>query len=489
MKTQYALRQSMKKNSFRFPISLLLLLSISPMLFANENVSYEEFLRNEQQQFKQSIEDVQQSSEREKKAFLSAVSSEEKEFIAALAEEWEAFQLHQGISRKSPKKPTSQPYKGIQPNNVNIISKINNALFTEYTKPENDSFFFYGHQISLSNNMIDQWPLLKSIDEDSIAAFWQNLVQTEIDIILQDIRDFQLKLELSDWATWQFVEQYAKSIYQDPNDQQALRWFLMNRLGYQARIARMGDNLVVLLNTKQVVYGRPYFYIGKTRFYLIDTQPVAKEEKVYSYNSDLHLTNKARAMDLNFQHSLLTIPDIQTRKIQYQYSGKEHELNVPFDLQRIRYLSTHPQIELNYYFEATMDNVTLQFLRNELSQEIASGNIETQINQLLRFVQTGFQYAVDTEQFGEENYLLPEELFFYDASDCEDRSFLFARLVKDLVSRKVVGALYPNHVATAIDISNTNSGTFIIADPTYAGARLGEILPEYRHVQPQYIGM
>lgn len=478
------------QNQALTTVSIIVLASsVTTVQKAKADDSFADYLRSEQQQYTQDINEAKQAQRKEKETFEAAVSAEEKAFTTALAEEWQAFQIQQGIYRKPQNKPHSQPFHGIEPKNVGVISKISNTLFAEYTKPEKDAFYFYGHHISLNNQMIEHWPVLKSNDEDSIAAFWENLLQTEIDVILQDIRDFQTKLELSDWATWQFVKQYSISIYQDKNSQQVLQWFLMSKLGYLTRVARLDNNLVVLLSTQQQVYGSPYFQIGDARFYLIGADPLAGNEKIYSYGTALQLSTNEKSLDLNFQHSLITIPEIKTRKIAYQYAGKDHQFDVPFDLQRIRYLSSHPQIDIDYYFDASMDNVTLQFLRNELAQEITTGPLKTQINQLLRFVQTGFRYAVDTEQFGKENYLLPEELFFYEASDCEDRSFLFARLVKDLFDKKIVGALYPNHVATAIDISDTPSGSYTIADPTYAGAELGEVLPEYRHIQPKYIGM
>ena len=76
------------------------------------------------------------------------------------------------------------------------------------------------------------------------------------------------------------------------------------------------------------------------------------------------------------------------------------------------------------------------------------------VNVLLRFVQTGFSYLTDSEQFGREKFMFPEETLSYPYSDCEDRSFLFAYLVSSLLGLDVIGLDYPGHVATAVKFSS-----------------------------------
>jgi hypothetical protein len=111
----------------------------------------------------------------------------------------------------------------------------------------------------------------------------------------------------------------------------------------------------------------------------------------------------------------------------------------------------------------------------------------------LRMVQKGFPYATDANQFGEENYLLPEEMFFYPQSDCEDRSILFAWLVRNVLGLEVVALNYPGHVATAVAFKGKVSGdayryqgkAFTVADPTYINARSGMTMLNYKGVVPK----
>jgi hypothetical protein len=124
------------------------------------------------------------------------------------------------------------------------------------------------------------------------------------------------------------------------------------------------------------------------------------------------------------------------------------------------------------------------------------GMSETEaVNFLLRFVQTSFSYKTDDRQFGRENYLFPEETIFYPYSDCEDRSVLFAWLVRRLLSLEVIGLNYPGHVATAVQLKNSIDGDYVshdgkrytVADPTFINATAGMTMPEFKKTRPEII--
>lgn len=79
-----------------------------------------------------------------------------------------------------------------------------------------------------------------------------------------------------------------------------------------------------------------------------------------------------------------------------------------------------------------------------------------------------------------------EETLFYPYCDCEDRSILFSRLVRDILGLNVVLVYYPGHLATAVAFSEFVQGDFLmvdgvrytIADPTYINAPVGLSMPD-----------
>ena len=113
-------------------------------------------------------------------------------------------------------------------------------------------------------------------------------------------------------------------------------------------------------------------------------------------------------------------------------------------------------------------------------------------NLLINLVQTGFEYKTDGDQFGRERPMFSEELFFYPYSDCEDRSALYALLVRELLDLDVVLIHYPGHLATAVCFTEPVKGgasfeykgkTYVICDPTYIGADIGLQMPDMNKIE------
>ncbi len=117
------------------------------------------------------------------------------------------------------------------------------------------------------------------------------------------------------------------------------------------------------------------------------------------------------------------------------------------------------------------------------------------MNIILRFVQTAFKYQTDQVQFGKEKAFFAEEIVFYPASDCEDRSILFAYLVQNILDLQVIALDYPGHISTAVMFDGDIKGdkirfdnkTYIVCDPTYVNADVGMTMPRFKNVKPEII--
>ena len=113
------------------------------------------------------------------------------------------------------------------------------------------------------------------------------------------------------------------------------------------------------------------------------------------------------------------------------------------------------------------------------------------LNFVLSFVQNAFVYERDNQQFGREKVMFAQETLYFNKSDCEDRAILFAYLVKELFGYSVVGVKYKDHMATALyiplagDSVKVGRKKYVIADPTYINANIGQSMPKYRSVRPE----
>lgn len=109
----------------------------------------------------------------------------------------------------------------------------------------------------------------------------------------------------------------------------------------------------------------------------------------------------------------------------------------------------------------------------------------TAVNKLLNYVQTGFEYEYDDKVWGHDRAFFAEESLYYPYCDCEDRSILFTRLVRDLLGLRCILIYYPGHLAAAVEFTEsgvsgdwikTGGHTFTVTDPTFIGAPVGRTM-------------
>ena len=187
--------------------------------------------------------------------------------------------------------------------------------------------------------------------------------------------------------------------------------------------------------------------------------------------------------------------NVEKRNLTFDYNGKIRVIEADYEQSRVDFLNTYPQLDLEVYFSSEVGETAESPLLQQLADEIEGIDEQEAVNFLLRFVQTSFKYSTDEKQFGKENYLFPEETIYYPYSDCEDRSVLFAWLVRRLLNLEVVGLNYPGHVATAVQMKHHVEGDYVtykgkrytVTDPTYINATAGMTMPDYRNTKPGVI--
>ena len=151
--------------------------------------------------------------------------------------------------------------------------------------------------------------------------------------------------------------------------------------------------------------------------------------------------------------------------------------------------------EWGLYSKASLSNQAKETLYPVLRKAIAGKTQAQAANILLNFVQTGFDYATDQQQFGYERPLYPDESLYYPYCDCEDRSILFACLVRELMGLDVVLLDYPEHISTAVCFTEDVDGDYfmldnkkyVACDPTYIGADVGLSMPSMRKYNPAVV--
>lgn len=136
------------------------------------------------------------------------------------------------------------------------------------------------------------------------------------------------------------------------------------------------------------------------------------------------------------------------------------------------YFTNYPATSYATQFNIPLNELTRQSLLSNLKKKLIGLTINEGVNMLLSFTRTAFDFANDTEVFGREKRLTPEETLLYEKSDCEDRAALFYYLIKEIYNLPMIVLSYPDHVnvGVALDgigyVVNHENRLYTVCEPT-----------------------
>lgn len=321
---------------------------------------------------------------------------------------------------------------------------------------------------------------------DGIRRFYQRATGSQPDGLAEMLTAHATKLLKSDWMVWQVMQAAARHYYpDDPLRQTLISWLLMHQAGYAVRVGYDDSGVQLLLPIREKVYGRPWYQIGALTYYQMSGEASGT---LYSYPQD----TTARPLIVAIKQH----PNLPQVKKEVTWSvAAPAPLRANASL--ASYYANYPQLDLVYYFAAPLSAPLQEQLRSYWQQHGKGESIQEKLTLLLNWLQH-MPYATDQEQFGEENYLLPDEIFFYGASDCEDRAMLYVHWARALFGDQgleLIALDYPGHVAAGVAIPGEGrrwegKGTsWLVADPTYVGAGLGMNVPQVDGIIPTLISV
>ena len=324
---------------------------------------------------------------------------------------------------------------------------------------------------------------ITSSQECAVADGYEALCRSNYKPLIANCQQAQKDFRLNDWGVFLFVKTAAEALCNDENSCIVMQQFLLNELGYRAKMARRGDRnqLLLFVATDCMVYGHPYFTKEGLNYYNINGTEACT---FYMCNQDSKKAKIPVAMRLN------NVPALNSGVVSRQRTNKAGNVSVSVNVSKslMDFYASMPQCDYGVYAKAPVAGSLAQEVLGTLRPLVQGKSEVDAANLLLNFVQTGFKYATDEEQFGFEKPFFVEELFYYPACDCEDRSVLLDWLVRELLGLDVVYLDYPNHIATAVQFKGDVKGDFLtvdgkrytVCDPTYIGASIGMTMPNLR---------
>lgn len=321
-------------------------------------------------------------------------------------------------------------------------------------------------------------------DERAVVRVWKEFADCSFGGLLKQLLATKRQLALNDWAFYLLTEHVSRGLFDNQYEGMAtvFQHFLLVQFGYDVRMAKQADEIVLLVPFKQRIYARSFVNLETGTYYIYQRRSVA-DASLLTYQIP---TDKIQGGLLSLVYSIpLNFPEDRMKEFSAGVNSNS-PVKVKLNENLIDFYHDYPQMEVKNYAAVAVDPVFSAALLKSFTDYLKGKRLDEQLSFLLKWTQDSFTYVRDEVQFGREKPFFVEENFFYPGNDCEDRAILFSYLVWHLLRLDVALVEYKGHVATAVAIEGKGDHyllqgrKFLVCDPTFIHAGIGQSMPKYK---------
>lgn len=353
--------------------------------------------------------------------------------------------------------------------------------------PQYFSFSYLGTPIQVRKPQ-GGMPRLNGINESEVADAWETLCDNRFNNMVIDCIKERSSKKLCDWAYLMMLKSLSESFCgSGTNEATLLMSFIYSQSGYKMRLGQYNGKLEMLYASQHKVYGVPYFECDGDKFFAMSRLSGSIKINAAKYPKEQSMS---LWVDNEPQVKFLGTPTRTLTSKRYP----DMSVKVSVNKNLLSFFNSYPTSEVggNFMTRWAMyaNTPVCKEIQNELYPQLKSylsgcSQLEA-VERLLNWVQTAFVYEYDDKVWGGDRAFFPDETLYYPYCDCEDRSILFTRLVRDLLGLRCILIYYPGHLASAVNFTNQVSGDyinvngtkFVVCDPTYIGASVGHTMPD-----------
>ena len=361
------------------------------------------------------------------------------------------------------------------------------------------SFELYGTKMSVRLTSSQKIRLSK-LDNNEIAKIWEGLSSDNYNNVIGDCLELRIKHQLCDWAYLRMLDKLSSSFLGDgTNEAELFKAFLYCQSGYQMRLAMANNHLYMLYASQHFMFEKPCWQIDNIFYYAdnCDAEQIQICEASFPHEQamSLYIPNEQILDQIKSANRTLKSEDVDWLSVE-----------VSEDENVIKFCNDYPTSCIGDDFmtrwamyantplnKSTKDQLYPQFLsffeaiKNSFEEDGTDMRhyVPACVDLICHWIQTAFVYEYDDKVWGGDRAFFADETLYYPYCDCEDRSILLTRMVRDLLGLKCALVYYPGHLATAIavgedvkgDFIRINGTKFLVCDPTYIGAPIGMTMP------------
>jgi hypothetical protein len=361
---------------------------------------------------------------------------------------------------------------------------------------------FYGDSLNFLIPIPDTADISEPITEQQIKKQAVFLDKWNYQQLVDSLLSYKKIHQLDDWIYYQLIRKTSQQIFAKEANYgryTLLKWFLLIHSGYDATLKIVYKRLLFYVQSDESIFNIP-FYVKHGKQYICfnyhDYGYFDWKTGVYP-EINLPFVNAGKS----FSYKINKIPegkDIRyvEKELEFNYYESINHFKIKLNPSIQQMFANYPVVDYATYFNIPLSRKTYQTLIPELKDHIAKMNVKNGVDFLMRFTRYAFLFETDTENFGREKRLTPEQTIWYEHSDCEDRAALFFYLVKEIYNLPMIVLLYLSHVTIAIKLKKTvgkpilyNGQEYTEAEPTpqKEDLPLGRMLPSLKGTSFQVV--
>lgn len=348
------------------------------------------------------------------------------------------------------------------------------------------SFSIFGTKYQVRLNESCRFKL-NGVAENNVADAIGHLSDIKYDNMLFDCLKIRKENKLSDWAYFQTLETLTNEFCgKGSNEATLLMGYILSQSGYKVRLGRDNQKLVLLTASHHTIYNKVAYRLDGETFYLLEGGVETLSICRASLPNETSISLMIQAAQ-KFDMDQSTVRTIKSRDY------PDFKVTIHTNKNLLKFYDTYLPSCMNdelmtrwamYANTPLSDDVKAELYPQLRSQLQGLSKLEG-MRRLLNLIQTGLVYEYDENIWGVDRAFFAEETLYYPYCDCEDRSILLSRLVRDILGLKAILIYYPGHLAMAVHFPEEVTGDYIllegekyiVCDPTYIAATVGRTMP------------
>ncbi len=301
--------------------------------------------------------------------------------------------------------------------------------------------------------------------------------------------------KLDDWLFYQLIRNTAEAISPKAKNYQQYtlyKWFLLSKSGYGTILSIKNEKLLFYVQSDELIFNIPYLLRDGKQYVCLNYHDYGsidfEKEKFSKVNFFIPEAQNS------FSYKVTKLPDFaqqnySVKYLQFDYYKDAYHFEVLLNKQVQKIFANYPVVDYESYFNIPLSKTTYNSFIPLLRESTRNMSQKDGVDFLMHFTRYAFLFKTDTENFGSEKRLSPEQTLLYEYSDCEDRSALFFYLVKEIYNLPMIVLAYPKHVTIAVKFSKAldnpivyNGDNYWVCEPTpqKKDLRIGQLLPALR---------